>query len=168
MANFRKITTEFMRGENIQWDSSNKWDFELQGLNDLFEGWVSATSLELGFWGITTEGVGSSGADYISGHTYPTLTLSYLDPEDLRVTNYFTEWIAEMASHDGYEVQMVSEAARQFDIHKTDSTNESRYIWTGKVIPTGNVTYTGDSDASVPMYQIQFTVVAGSMKWSKG
>ena len=154
-----------MTGKNVQWDSSNKWDFELDGLNALFGGWVSTTSIELGFWGTTTESVGSSGVDYISGRTYPTLTLSYLDPEDLRVTKFFSSWVKDMVSQDGYEVQMVSQAAKAFSIHKTDSTNQSIQIWKGKVIPNGNVTYTGDSDASIPMYQITFTVVAGSMDW---
>lgn len=165
MASFKKLTTEFMRAENIQWDSSNKWDIELDGLNEKFGGWAPVTSLELGFWGITTEGVGSSGTDYISGHTYPTFTMSYVEPEELSVTKFLTGWISEMVSHDGYEVQMVSEAAKRINIYKTDSTNETRYIWTGMVIPTGNVTYNGDSDASVPMYQIQFNVVAGSLEW---
>lgn len=152
-----------MRG--IQWDSSNKWEFELQGLNDLFGGWLPATSVELNFFGLTSEGIGSSGTDYLSGHTYPTLQLSYIEPEDLRITNYLTNWMDDCVSHDGYEVKTIAQASKTFKVVKTLSTNATQYVWTGKVIPQGAMVFTGDTDGSVTQYQITFLVVGGSLKW---
>jgi len=163
LANFKKITTESVRGQ--QWDSSVKWDFHLEGLNDLFSGWIPATSIELDFFGVATEAMMTTGIEYISGRTHPKLTISFIDTEDLKVTKFITKWMKEMVSQDGYEVQTVQSAAKQFSIYKTKSTNETIYTWTGKVIPIGNLTYTGDSNASIVTYQIQFLMVAGSLKW---
>lgn len=159
----KPITLERLR--TVQWDKSNKWDFELEGLNEQFGGWTSATSLEIGFFGVVTEALGSTGTEYISGHTYPTLTISYVDSEDLKVTNYLTQWMKDCVSMDGYEVLTVDQAAKHFTVTKTLSTNAPTARWQGKVIPSGNITYTGDSDGSVPIYQINFMVVAGSVKF---
>jgi len=163
VATLKKATVESLR--RIQWDKSNKWEFSLDGLNEKFKGWVPATSMELGFFGVTTESLGSSGVEYISGRTYPTFTISYIDSEDLKVTKFFTDWMKECVSPDGYEVLMISQAARHFTIHKLNSRNKTQFVWEGKVIPTGNITYTGDSDGSIPQYQVNFIVVAGSLKW---
>jgi len=159
----KKITIERIR--TVQWDKSNKWEFELEGLNEKFGGWTSTTSLEIGFFGVTTEALGSTGTEYISGHTYPTLTISYVDSEDLKITQFFTKWMQDCVSEDGYEVETVADAAKDFNVFKTLSTNETKHTWQGKVIPSGNITYTGDSDGSVPIYQVNFMVVAGSLKW---
>ncbi len=163
MASFQKITLHRMR--SIQWDASNKWEFELDGLENLFGGFTSATTLELGFFGVTNESLGSSNIEYISGRTLPTLTISYVDSEDLKVTRFITEWMASCVSQDGYEVALVEDASKKFTVHKLKSTGKSVYKWIGKVIPSGNIIYNGDTDGSVPNYQVTFSVVAGSLQW---
>lgn len=145
------------------WEYSNDWDFLFEGLDDFFDGWIPATSVELGFYGVTTEALGSSGVEYPVGNTKPTLTISYIDTEELVVTRFFTEWFASTVSQDGYEVQLPTDAAKEFKVRKLLTTNKTKYIWTGKVIPSGSITYAGDTDASVPAYQVSFVVIQGSM-----
>jgi hypothetical protein len=147
------------------WEYSNDWDFTLGDLDSKFGGWIPATAVELGFYGVTLETLGQTGAEYINGNTLPTITFSYVDTVDHRVTRWITNWTKECVSQDGYEVATVQQAQKDFVLRKHNPQNEVIFSWRGRVIPNGTVTYAGDTDASNPTYQVSLTPVSGSFKY---
>jgi len=160
------VSVEGLRG--IQWDKSNQWDVRIDGLL-LRNGSLKifpANDLELTFFGIEEESIGSTGLSMPKTRTIPNITLSYIDTEIMEVTRFFTDWQRDIVSADGYEVLPQDEAMKLIVISKLNSKKETIYSWSVWAYPTGNIQFHGDSDGSIPMYSVSLTVVGGSLKWA--
>ena len=157
------ITIETLRG--IQWDKSNLWDIAIEGSPGAFNAWVPANDIQLGFFGVGTEQVGSSGLEIPYTRTIPTFNISYYDDEDLTMTDFFSTWLRQTISLNGYRVAHLEDIQKYFVISKLNSKKEVIKTWTFQAFPTGNIEYHGDSDGSLPIYTLTFSVSAGSMTW---
>ncbi len=157
------INVETLR--TIQWDKSNLWEISIE--DSTFDGWIPSNDITMGFFGIGTVPVGDSGLEIPATRTIPTFNLSYYDVEDLRMTKFFTEWLHTTSSLDGYRYMLMENVHKQFIISKLNSKREIIYTWMFKAYPTGAIEYHGDSDGSLPIYTLNFTVTAGDMVWHK-
>ena len=149
----------------FQWDKSNLWDIAIEDMK--FQSWgtgLPANDVQLGFFGIANEAIGSSGLDIPNTRTIPTLTLSYIDDEELTVTNFFKKWLQDMVSLDGVRVQTMETASKQIVLQKLKHDHSMSDVWVVNAFPTGNLEYHGDSDGSVPIYSVAFTVTGGDLK----
>lgn len=155
------VTVETLRG--LQWDKSNLWDIFIDG--NTFQGMVPSNDISMGYFGIGTEGVGSSGLEIPASRTVPTFNLSYYDDEDLTMTKFFTAWLQSIASIDGFRYELLENIQKYIVVSKLDSTKQTTYDWLFQGYPTGTIEYHGDSDGSLPIYTLNFIITAGSMEW---
>jgi hypothetical protein len=158
------VTVKGLRG--IQWDKSNDWEITIEGFNFQNRGFFPANDFELTFFGVENEQVSSTGVEIPKNRTIPNVTLSYIDDENLTTTKFFTDWQRSLVSSDGYKVLPLMESYKTIHIHKLNSMKEKIIYWKLKGFPTGNIQYHGDSDGSIPIYSINFTIVGGGLKWN--
>ena len=157
------VTVKKLRG--IQWDKSNNWEIILEGFNFQGRNFFPANDSELTFFGIENEGIGGTGIEMAKSRTIPNVTLSYIDDESMSTTKFFTNWQREIVSMDGYDVLPMSNSGKFIHIYKLNSMKERTHYWRLLGFPTGNLQFHGDSDGSVPFYSVNFTILAGSLKW---
>ena len=124
-------------------------------------GFFPANDLEIGFHGITNGQFGN--LEFAQSAVYPTLTLSYVDDEYLTTTFAFREWMSEIVSKNGLKVQPINSAGKNIIINKLNSMRHVIDQYTFFAYPTGNITYHGDSDGSIPIYSVQFTVIGSDL-----
>ena len=157
------VTVETLR--QIQWDKSNLWDITIPGSPADFHAWIPINDLQMGFFGVTAEQAGSSGLEFPATRTVPTFNLSYYDNENLSMTHWFSKWLKQTVSLDGYRVAHLESIQRDIIVTKLNSMREPIYTWSFKAFPTGNIEYHGDSDGSLSIYTLTFTVSAGELIW---
>ena len=150
-----------------QWDKSNNWDINVEGIFFGNSRVFPANDTELTFFGIENESIGSTGLEMAKTRTRPNVTLSYIDDENLSITKQFTDWQRTIVSMDGYEVLPLSDACRFLNITKLNSMKEPLFKWRLKGYPTGTIQYHGDSDGSVPFYSVNFVITEGALDWTK-
>ena len=150
----------------IQWDKSNIWDVQIEDFK--FDDGVlffPGNDLEVTFFGVENESFGETGIEAPKKRSLPNVTLSFIDSENLTTLKYFTDWQRNLVSSDGYEVTPMNKAYRILIVTKLNSMKQPLYKWVLRVFPTGNLQYHGDSDGSVPLYSVNFTVVGGNLEW---
>ncbi len=151
------LTVENVRAS--QWDKSNLWDVRIDGVDSLSGSVFPINDIEIGYHGIQNGTLSGTSLEFPQTATFPILTMSYMDDEDLSFTTGLREWIDEIVSKDGLVVQPVEQAKKHIMFTKLSSLRtpiNTEAIW---AYPTGQLTYHGDSDGSVPIYSLQFTVV---------
>ena len=149
----------------VQWDKSNLWDITIDDMpTSPFTGWIPVNDVQLGFFGVSGESIGSTGLEIPYTRTVPTFNLSYYDDEELTITKFFTDWLKSMVSDDGYDVMLLEDAQKKITIQKLNSVlDEATQTWIFNAYPTGNIEYHGDSDGSLSVYSLTFTVSGGNM-----
>ena len=157
------VTVETLR--EVQWDKSNLWDITIDGSPAEFNGWVPINDIQMGFFGVANEQAGSSGLEFPATRTVPTFNLSYYDDEQLSMTQWFATWLNQTVSLNGYRVAHLEDIQRTFVVTKLNSMRQPIFTWTFQAFPTGNIEYHGDSDGSLSIYTLTFTVSAGSLTW---
>jgi len=151
------LTIEQVRAP--QWDKSNLWSVLIQGVATLRGGLFPINDIEIGYHGIQNGTLSGTSLEFAQTATFPILTMSYIDDQDLKFTKGLRKWMAEIVSEDGLVVQPIEQAMKAIIFSKQGSlrfSEDDSAIW---AYPTGQITYHGDSDGSSPIYSIQFTVV---------
>lgn len=154
---------------SVQWDKSNLWDIHIPAAIHPFDAWVPANDVEFGFRGIVNEAFGSaSGLEFPKSTSYPTLTISYMDDEDLSMTMFLKEWQEGIVNVEGTMVKTVydPDVSKTIIITKHNSKKENVLTINCLGYPTGQITYHGDSDGSTPIYSVQFTITASEVKYA--
>ena len=152
---------------SVQWDKSNNWEIIIPSLN--FNGkntFFPANDTELTFFGIENLEISGTGISIPKSRTIPNVTLSYIDDETLSITKQITAWQKSIVSSDGYSVLPMNVASHDIFIYKLNSMKKRIAFWKLKGFPTGNLQYHGDSDGSIPIYSVNFSVTHGGLAWN--
>ncbi len=144
-----------------QWDKSNLWDVDIQGITFGGAKWLPANDVELVFHGIENGTLGDSGVEFAQKASHPSITMSYLDDENLSMTHSIRQWQEHIVSHDGIYVKPIESAGvlKHFTLKKLNHKRETVTTVNAMVYPSGSLNYHGDSDGSTPIYSVAFTVV---------
>ena len=151
------LTVENVRAP--QWDKSNLWDVTVDGIEPIKGKVVPIIDIEIGFHGIQNATLPGTSLEFPQTSQFPILTISYIDDENLSFTKSLRKWVDEIVSENGLVVKPVEQAKKHILFTKLNSlrTGKDRMsIWG---YPSGQITYHGDSDGSLPVYSLQFTVV---------
>jgi len=151
-----------------QWDKSNLWDVIIDGVPKLSGNVYPVIDIEIGYHGIQNGTISGTSLEFPQTTTFPILTMSYIDNENLDFTIGLREWVDTIVSKDGLVVQPVEIAKKHIMFTKQNSLRSSKKtnaIW---AYPTGQITYHGDSDGSLPVYSLQFTVVESDLHTIEG
>jgi len=161
------LTVENLRTK--QWDKSNLWDITLEGMEFADPSrWIPVNDMEIAFQGIENGTLGETGVEFAQKTTSPTLTLSYIDDENLTMTHALRTWQSYIISHDGVWVKPMNSAGvlKRLVINKLNSKKETTTTINTFVYPTGAISYHGDSDGSTPIYSVTFVVAKMGIKKS--
>jgi len=152
------LTVENLRTK--QWDKSNLWDIFIDGIEFSTEKWLPANDLEFVFHGIENGTMGETSVEFAQKATQPSMTLAYLDDENLTMTHALRTWQEYIISYDGVWVKPMNAEGvlKQMVITKTNHEKEAVTRINAFVFPTGAITYHGDSDGSLPIYSVTFNI----------
>ena len=157
---------------DLQWDKSNLWDISIEGLN--FHSWptmypvgtgMPANDIQLNFFGVLMESIGNTGLSIPYGSSWPTLSLSFIDDEQLTVFDFFKSWMYSMApTIDGYRATLLNETSKSIVVSKLNHQQKVERAWTFRAFPTGGIEYHGDSSGDIKIYTINFNIVSGNLE----
>jgi len=158
------LTVENVRSK--QWDKSNLWDIYIVGIDFSTKNWIPANDIEYTFHGIENGTVGETNVNFAKGHVKPTLTMSYMDDENLTMTHALREWQEHIVSKDGIYVKPIyaDGVLKQMVLSKLNHKKEVVTNINAYIYPTGTISYHGDSDGSTPIYTVTFEVVKVSIE----
>ena len=153
------LTIEHLRSK--QWDKTNLWELNIDGKTGIS---CPAISVEIGFQGGEGGNMGDTSLLYPKNTTYPIMSITYVDTEDLDFTNYFRKWFKQIYKQNNFSITPINDAVRDCIVMKLNSMKIPTQEWTLRIYPIGQITYQGDSDgSSTPTYSLQFVVAAGDI-----
>jgi len=146
----------------VQWDKSNLWEIEIDGIDGV-NSFIPANDIELGFNGISNGTINGTSLEFAQTTVHPTLTMSYMDDEELSFTTQLREWQGEIVSEDGLVVLPIELAKRAIIITKLSSLKLGGDKFTIHGYPSGSLSYHGESDGSAGVYSLTFTIIGSDV-----